>query len=320
MIHFAAAIPLLGTGLGLTACGSSEQSELTMGMVTFPGYAPLYVANQLNLFGTLKVNLVRIESIGDLRAAMLSNRIDAYLATYDIYQSIQGRAPVGKMIYAIDTSVGADGVVADASIKDVAGIVGETVGVEPGFPPHFVLTYMLYKLGRKLSDATLVDMPSGDVPSAFSSGKIKVAATYEPYLSKCLQLRAGAHVLASSANLPGLVTDFIVASDAALGSKRAELVALIEGWDRALTAITARPDEAYKIMGAAFNVPPSEMKEFAGVVKWLSAAENKAMFSDGAETSVYRRFDEVNAALRLNDPKVTSFEAKQGIVADFVMR
>lgn len=288
-------------------------------MVTFPGYAPLYVANELSLFGGIKVNLVRIEDIGNLRTALRANKIDAYLATYDIYQSIQGQAPIGKMIYAIDTSVGADGVAADSSIHDIADIVGQTIGAEPGFPPHFVLTYMLYKLGKKLSDATVIDMPSGDVPSAFASGKIKVAATYEPYLSKCLQLRPNAKLLASSKDLPGLVTDFIVASDEALTSKRPALNALIAGWNRALERIRAQPKETNAIMSHAFNVSAQDMADFAGVVKWLSLADNKAMFSGSGDASVYRRYDEVNAALRLNDPKVTLSTAKQGIMPNLVL-
>lgn len=322
LIQYAAIAPVIAGGsLALSGCwktGGKAVDELTIGMVTFPGYAPLYVAQQFALFGDTKVDLVRIESIGDLRAAMLAGRIDAYLATYDIFQSIQGRAPIGKMIYAIDTSVGADGFVADASVKDVAGIVGQKIGAEPGFPPHFVLTYMLYKLGKKLSDVTLIDMPSGDVPSAFASKRISVAATYEPYLSKCLELSPGSKLLASSKDLPGLVTDFIVASETAIATKRPALEKVIQGWNLALQRIAARADESYAVMGKAFGVSAQEMKEFAGVVKWLSDDDNKRLYASTAEDSVYRRFDEVNAALRLNDAKTTAAAGKDFVIRDFI--
>ena len=49
-----------------------ERPKVTIGMVTFPGYAPLYLAKEKNLFPDVDVALVRIESIGDLREAINS--------------------------------------------------------------------------------------------------------------------------------------------------------------------------------------------------------------------------------------------------------
>jgi NitT/TauT family transport system substrate-binding protein len=309
---------LAASGMGLVSCRSTIATDLTIGMVTFPGYAPFYVAREFGLFEGINVNLVRIESIGDLRAAMLAGRIDAYLATYDIFQSIQGRAPIGKMIYAIDTSVGADGVVGDASVADIAAVIGKRVGAEPGFPPHFVLTYMLYRIGHRLSEATIIDMPSGDVPSAFASGQISVAATYEPYLSRTVPLRPGSRILASSRDLPGLVTDFIVASDNAIANKADALRALIAGWNRALSRIRSQADESFRVMARAFGVAPGEMREFSQVVHWLSLEDNRRMYASDGEDSVYRRFNEVNAALRLNNPRVTAAQGHDYILSGFV--
>ena len=58
--------------VGLFSCNgankNTEKQKVTIGMVTFPGYAPLYLAKEKNLFPNVDVTLVRIESIGDLRA------------------------------------------------------------------------------------------------------------------------------------------------------------------------------------------------------------------------------------------------------------
>lgn len=312
------ALPLLASTSSLISCTKAAPSKITIGMVTFPGYGPLYVARDLGLFQNVDVSLVRIESIGDLRSALLANRIDMYLATYDIFQSIEGRPPVGKMIYAIDTSVGADGVAVDGSIKSVRDLVGRRIGAEPGFPPYFVLTYMLYKAGHKLSDATIIDMPSGDVPSAFASGNIDVAATYEPYLSKCLGVRQNSKLLVSSANLPGLVSDFMVASDAAVAQKSDALKEVIAGWERALSTVATKPDSAFPIMAKAFNVSVSDMHDFAKVVKWLGPAENRHLFTSKGEDGVYQRYEEVNKALRLNNSALTASTARDFVIPNFV--
>ena len=113
-----------------------------IGMVTFPGYAPLYVAKEKNLFENVNVELVRIESINDLRTALSSGKIDAYAATYDIFQSTQAK-PDGVAFLAIDESHGGDGVLVADNINSIADIKGKAVGAEPGFPPYFILQYLL---------------------------------------------------------------------------------------------------------------------------------------------------------------------------------
>lgn len=315
----AMALPALGCSGYLSGCSDSAPAKMTIGMVTFPGYAPLYVAKSQKTFPGVDVDLVRIESIGDLRSAMLAGRIDMYLATYDIFQSIETRPPVGKMVYAIDTSIGADGVAVDGGIKDVAELVGRKIGAEPGLPPHFVLTYMLYKAGHKLSDTVVVDMPSGDVPSAFASGHVDVAATYEPYLSKCLGERKNSRLLMSSADLPGLVTDFMVVSDEAIAKKPEAVKAVIKGWEKALDLVVARPDETFPIMAKAFDVPVEDMREFAKVVKWLGPEDNKRLLLSRGGDSAYGRYDDVNNALRLNNPAVTRSSSQDFILSSFVV-
>jgi len=312
------ALPLLAPVPLLVSCSKPAPSKITIGMVTFPGYGPLYVARDLGLFQNVDVNLIRIEAVGDLRSALLGGRIDMYLATYDIFESIETRAPIGKMVYAIDTSVGADGVAVDGSIKSVSDVVGRRIGAEPGFPPHFVLTFMLYKAGHKLSDSTIIDMPSGDVPSAFASGNIDVAATYEPYLSKCLGVRPNSKILVSSANIPGLISDFMVASEDAIAQKTEAIKNVITGWERALNVISTKPDTAFPIMAKAFNVSVGDMRDFARVVKWLGAAENRHLFTSKGEDGVYQRYSEVNKALRLNNAAITASSARDFVIPKFV--
>ena len=122
---------------------SNVRPTVSIGMVTFPGYAPLYLAKEKNLFPDINVNLVRIESIGDLRAAMNSGQIDMYAATYDIFQAADKDAP-GVGFMSVDESHGADGIVASSGINSLRDLKGKTVGSEPGFPAYFILQYGRY--------------------------------------------------------------------------------------------------------------------------------------------------------------------------------
>ena len=97
-------------GVGIYTLGNRQQPKqesvslpsVNIGMVTFPGYAPLYVAKEKGFFEGVNVELTRIESIGDIRAAMRSGDINMYAATYDIYQSTKDVPPTGVGFVVID--------------------------------------------------------------------------------------------------------------------------------------------------------------------------------------------------------------------------
>ena len=60
------------------------------------------------------------------------------------------------------------------------------------------------------------------------AGKVPVAVTYEPYISNATSHGSrGAHVLFSSKNAPGLISDFLVTTQGWLGSHAAEAKALM---------------------------------------------------------------------------------------------
>jgi NitT/TauT family transport system substrate-binding protein len=287
--------------LAFAGCSSGTPEErLRVGMVTFPGYAPFYLAKEKKLFGEVDIDLIRIESISDLRAAMKARKIDAYLATYDIFQSAANEEPPGIAVLAVDESHGADGIAADASIKSVRDLKGTRVAAEPGFPPYFALQYLLHKEGLTLKDIQFVDLASQDAGSAFAAGRYSAVGTYEPYLSKAIAQRKGAHLLASSRDLPNLIVDFVFVDEGVLKSRPATLRALAKGWFSALEYINKHPDEAAEIMARAYNISASEMKDFQSSLTWLDLARNQALFDKTAKNNAYDTFELVGTILDAN--------------------
>jgi hypothetical protein len=53
-------------------------------MVTFAGYAPLYLAKEKGFFGDLDVRLQRIEDVPTIRAAVVKRELDAYLVIAEL--------------------------------------------------------------------------------------------------------------------------------------------------------------------------------------------------------------------------------------------
>ncbi len=282
-----------------TSKGESRKA-VTIGIVTFPGYAPLYLAKEKSLFKDIEVDIVRIETIGDLRAAMNSGKIDMYGATYDIFQAVEEHVPPGIGFLAIDESHGGDGVVVSGDIHELKDLKGKKVGAEPGFPPYFILQYLLNKEGLSLTDVDFKDLPSSDAGNAFVSKQIDIAGTYEPYLSISASNRDGAKVLVSSADTPGLIIDLLFASEKLVEHDQETLRKISDGWFDAVEYWKNNPDESMQIMAKSFGIEKTEMEEIKSGISWLTLEDNQKLFDKRQQHNAYDTFDLVGDILERN--------------------
>ncbi len=300
----------------------SEQKPTTdtikIGMVTFPGYAPLYLAKEKKFFDGLNVELIRIEAIGDIRAAMQGGKIDAYAATYDIFQATQNVEPPGIGFLAIDESNGADGVIVSEGIKSVKDLKGKLVGAEPGFPPYFILQYMLNKENMTLKDVQFKDISSQDAGNAFVAKKLDVAGTYEPYLSKSQSMRKGSRILISSKDTPGLIVDLLFASPKLVHEKPEVLRKIANGWFKAVEYWKSNPDESMEIMAKSFGVAKNELQDIKTGLKWLTREDNLQKFDNKLKNNAYETFDLVGDILVKNGSNGHKVYAKDKLTSDVV--
>jgi NitT/TauT family transport system substrate-binding protein len=305
-------ISTLPLALAATSCGSAK-GKFTLGMVEFPGYAPWYLAKERGFFGKTDVSLKRIAAIGDIRSAFKAKTLDGYVATFDIFQSIEGDIPPGKLVLPLVSSNGGDGIVAASWIKSIADLKGRPVVAERGLPPLFVLEYLLDKEGLTLADIKLSDVPSNDVPAAFRKGDFAAAGTYEPLLSNAAEQQSGAHILATSKNTPMLITDFLITSEEMLTDRIETLADVAQGWFEAVKFYRSRPPEAVAIMAAAFEIKADEMAGYGTDVKWLNQAEGFELLDSKRTPNAFGLFDEVGAVLARNNARIRPISAKTAI-------
>jgi NitT/TauT family transport system substrate-binding protein len=307
----------------LVSCHTREsktpvKGAFRIGMVTFAGYAPLYLAQQEGYFGNLDVQLIRIEDIPSIRAAMARKDLDAYLATPDIALDTN-TAPPGKAVWAIDESAGGDGVVVAGSVRGIESLKGKKVAAEPGLPPYFVMLYLLDKAGLSKSDVAVQDMSTQDAAAAFASKAVDAAAIYEPYLSTAVKQRPGSRVAISSKQAPDLVVDLIFVRNDLIDFRRADIDTIISGWRKALAFLRAHPDEAYPIMAKAFNLSVNDFKDSSGGVVWLDLADNQRLLGTDASPGVlYKNFAVVRDVLKHNRPEVFMSQPENYLDRSFV--
>jgi NitT/TauT family transport system substrate-binding protein len=297
-----------------------EKQSFDIGMVTFAGYAPLYLAKEKGFFGDLEVNLQRIEEVPSIRAGVVRGDLEAYLATPDIALDTNSKPP-GVAVWAIDESAGGDGVVVAGNIQDLAGLKGKKVAAEPGLPPNFVLLYLLYQNGLSSKDVEFQDMSTQNAAAAFTSGAVDAAGIYEPYLSTAMKQRKGSRIVISSAQTPGLIVDLIFVRNDVTASRSEDVSKIIEGWRKAMAFIKSNPDEAYSIMAKAFSLPVNEFKDVVGGIRWLDFQDNQQLFgTDQAPGPLYKNFTIVNDVLRRNRSDVFQAKPEEHLSRTFIQK
>lgn len=321
--YFLALITIALVTCSFTGCNDDPvnmpaKKPFNIGMVTFAGYAPLYLAKQKGYFGDLEVNLKRIEEVPSIRAGVIRGDLDAYLATPDIALDTNAK-PVGKAVWAIDESAGGDGVVVSGGIRNLSELKGKKVAAEPGLPPNFVFLYLLHQSGLSTKDIEFQDMSTQNAAAAFTSGAVDAAGIYEPYLSTAMKQRKGSRVVISSAQMPDMIVDLIFVRDDVIASRQSDVARIIEGWRKAIAFIKENPDEANNVMAGSFNLPVNDFKDVVSGIKWLDLQENRRLFgTDGAPGSLYKNFTVVGDVLRRHRPDVYTATTEEHLGRAFI--
>lgn len=264
--------------------------KLKLGTVVWAGYAPFYVADQLDLYKAhdLKVELQFFNDPALIPSAMLGSALDGGMLTYDQVVSSAAKGLKHKVVMPIDFSNGGDAIVADKSITSVADFKGKKIGFNPLSPSDFLLAYALKINGLSDKDISPVNMTPEGIPGAMASGSLPVGVTYEPNVSQILGMPGDKfHVVYSSKNAPGLITDVLVFDEKVIAKKPAAIKALIQGYLDGLAYIQSHPDESAKIIAKVLGVSPEEAKEQMSGVYNIPLAEMGANFTPSEATSSF---------------------------------
>lgn len=280
----------------------NQKATFNIGFNEWVGFAPFFLAQEKGYFDDLSVSLNFIDLEGDKRAGLYAGRLQMICETIDMFQTSRDTSDYpGKIVFAIDESLGGDGIVATDNVKSIKDLKDKVVVSEPGLPAHFILQYLLHKEGMTLKDVRLQDMTSADAAAAFIAKRADVAGTYEPYLTKALDKRQGAHLLVSTKDLPGLIVDVAIVTDDTLQKRKKDVEAIYRGWCQALHDLENDPDEAVRIMAKAFKLSPEEFNDTRSGLRYINYDENIKRFSNQSEpTYILQTFNMVGQILKEN--------------------
>lgn len=256
--------------LGSTATASAA-TKVNLGIVAWIGYGPIYVAAAKGYFAAhgLEVNLVNFDDPAAIPPAVYAGQVDAGTETYDQVIGTNAKGWHMKVVMPIDYSAGADAIVSTDDITSVAQLKGLKVAYAALTPSDFLLGYALKQAGLSKADITTVNVPAEGVPGVMAGGSTKVGVTYEPSVTGIVKADGGDkfHVLFSSAQAPGLITDVLVVTPKTIKNNPAMITAFIEAFVEGEAYIKSNPDDADAIVGKALGEGAADAKaQYAGVV------------------------------------------------------
>jgi len=272
---------LLATAFAaVLSLGASAQNlkTVTVAHDYWVGYAGFYAAVEKGFFKEAGLNVVQkvFPTPADGLPALLIGEVDIHLSTLDTVMTALDRDPRSvKVIGLVDSSAGADAVIAKKSIANLTGLKGKTIGVSLGQANHMLLLRALESKGVKASEVKLVNFNGDDAGNAFAAGKLDAAVTWEPFITQGLS--QGGHVLYSTVDAPDFIINAVSVRPKTLSTKRGELIAFLKAFSRGTEWVLANRADAAKIVAKALEQEPAAVQGMMAKDKLYTRSDSLAL-------------------------------------------
>lgn len=289
----------------LAACGSTQSTTgggpakfsgtINIASSTWTGYAPLYIASAKNIWSKhgLNVNFTDVEDPVQRLNALNAGQLQGMASTVDAFARAQSQGVPAVEIFPIDASVGGDGILAKNSIQSVQDLKGKTVAVNQGSVSEWFLGQVLKRNGMSLSDVNEQNMTSGQAGATFVAGKVDVAVTWEPWLSRAAKTSFG-HVLVSSAKYPDLIMDSFAFRKDFIQKYPGTVSDFVKAYYEAYDYLQSNPSDAQATVGTAVKESASDVQGDLSTMKIFGLSDAKQVM--GTSSSHGKIYDNCKAA------------------------
>jgi NitT/TauT family transport system substrate-binding protein len=277
----------LAAGVALTTFSAADAGTMKLGMTTWVGYGPLFLARDLGYFkdAGLEVELNIVEDNAIAQAAIAAGQMDGNAGTIDEIMKYRSPEYCFRTVYALDDSHGGDGILAATSVNSLKDIKGLEVGMNEGSVSQFWFNILLKKEGMTEKDVKITNMSADDAAAAFMADRIPVAVTWEPHLTLAKKANKG-KVLMDSSMTPGLIVDVVSLRCDYIEKNPKDVQALVDGLYKANVYIKEHQEDAYKVMAKGVGGWLTDPKDFAASaagVNFYGKDRNFEFFKDGKD-------------------------------------
>jgi NitT/TauT family transport system substrate-binding protein len=224
----------------------AELAPIRLAFSTWNGYAGLVIGVESGMFEEegLQVEYTVIEDPVQRFNALKAGELDAIATTPDTFSRNYARGIETVQVLGLDASVGGDGIVAEKDIASVEQLEGQRVAVSEGSTSQWFLAYVLDQTGLSLEDVEQVNLTSGDAGAAFAAGRVPVAVTWEPWLTRA-ERNPNGRVLISTKEYPDIITDQVAFTPEFVEQNPETVQAFVDAYGKVMEHIKSSPDEAF---------------------------------------------------------------------------
>jgi NitT/TauT family transport system substrate-binding protein len=307
-----------GGGGGDTTAAAPTKVRLAFS--TWNGYLALVVGVKEGFFKKhgADVSYSVIEDPVQRFNAFKAGRLDAIASTTDTFSRTNAKGIDSVMVLGVDASVGGDGIIAEKKIAKVEQLKGQRVGVSSGSVSQWFLAYVLDQHGLALDDVKQVDMTAGDAGAAFAAGRIPVAATWQPWLSRA-QKNPNGHILVDTKKYPDIITDQVAFQPDFIKDHPDVVRAFVEGYDETIKFIQTNEAKAFADVEDFLKQKPADIKATMKEVPLWTIADNRKFYGTADSPGpIYDVFDKASNFWKAIGEIDTPADAKQAIDPSFV--
>ncbi len=253
------AVLLLFTGCTSGETVTSDHPPLKVGWSLFPGWYPMAIAVEQDLFGKhgVAVEPVFYDLYAETFADIQTGKLDGALVTLGDALLMDGRVPESiRVVLVTDNSAGADAIVATTDIETMDDLRGKHIGTNLGSFGELLVRNMLAANGLTVKDVTLVDIDPETVPDKMPD-VIQAGHVWEPFISRAVA--QGYHIIFSSAETPGLIPDLLVVRTEVTEVRPDDVRAFIAAWLEAVEWWQAHPAEGNALIAQVTGLNPEEI-------------------------------------------------------------
>ena len=268
------------------AAAAPARETLTVAHDQWVGYAGFFVAQAQGYFAAegLDVREVEFSGPGEALPPLVAGHVDIALTTLYNLATVAARGGgTVEAVYLLDTSNGADAVVARADVATTAGLRGKSVAVTVGEVNELLLLKALEASHLTPDQVRLVNLNADDAGAALLAGRVDAAVTWEPWVSRARS--AGSHVVFSSADVPDLILDAVVVTPAMRQARPDAIARFLRGIDHGVAYLRDHPEAGRALVARALKVPVADAGGMMERDRLYGIAQNRALLAPGGPAS-----------------------------------
>lgn len=277
-----------GLPKGSSAANPTNLTPATIAVTSWIGNTALYIAEEKNFFRDSGLNLTirTFVSVAESFPAFAIGQIQAVAPVTSEVVSLSAQQTDYRIVGVMDTSVGADAILAQKGISSVQDFKGKRIAVQRGGVGHFFLLQILAEAGMTEEDVIIVDTTTEAGAAAFEAGNVELAYSHAPYVDKALSVQKEASIVYDSSKMPTAIADVYAFNNAFIESNPEAVQGFVKSIFSALDFLKSNEGEALAIAAKRLDVTPEELASQLNGINLPDLETNKEMLGN-PESDLY---------------------------------